>query len=180
MRFPYRLAFPLALATFLALAAAQPPARAYEERAPEPTASYPSLDTARDSLGVLIARVVRGIPGARDTTYHVTRRPVRFRYWYAGDSTSGWEYKIVVNDSSECPMTKLEYALYAAGWAPDYGYAADGPDGGVLGFVSKESLCVLEGHWDGGDDSDSTYVPDPGCEVKVTCVPRRKDDVPRE
>ena len=180
MRFPCRFAFPLALAVALALSLGAPSAPAYEERAPEPTAAYPSLDVARDSLGVLIGRVVRGIAGPRETAYGVSRRPVRFGYWYAGDSTRGWEYDIVVKDSSECPMSKLEYALYAAGWAPDYGYAADGPDGGVLGFVSKESLCVVEGRWDGGDDADSTYVPEVGCEVTVTCVPRRKDDVPRE
>jgi hypothetical protein len=180
MRLPYRFPLALAFAATLALSAGAPPAPAYEERAPEPTAAYPSLDVARDSLGLLIGRVVREVGGPGSKTIGYTRRPVRFGYWYASDSTKGWEYDIVVKDSSECPMSKLEYALYAAGWAPDYGYAADGPDGGVLGFVSKESLCVVEGRWDGGDDADSTYVPDVGCEVTVTCVPRRKDDVPRE
>ena len=180
MRLTHRLAFQFALAVSLAFSAGAPPAPAYEERAPDPTASHPSLDVARDSLGVLVERVVRELARPHGRAYGVTRRPIRFGYWYAGDSTSGWEYEIVAKGSAECPMTKLEYALYAAGWAPDYGYAADGPDGGVLGFVSKESLCVVEGHWDGGDDSDSTYVPASGCEVTVTCVPRRKGDVPRE
>jgi len=155
-------------------------ALAYDERAPEPTASYPSLDAARDTLGLIIGRVVREAAGARIDSYRVTRGPIRFKYWYAGDSTSGWGYSIVVKDTSECPMVKLEYALYAAGWAPHYGYAADGPDGGVLGFVSKEYFCIVEGRWDGGDDSDESYVPHPGCEVSASIVPRRLDDVPRE
>ena len=104
--------------------------------------------------------------------------PARFAYWYLADSVDGWAFHIAVIDTSECPDVRVERALEAAGWAPAQGYAADGDDGGAMGFVSKRYLCVVEGRWDGGDPTDSTYVPRPGCEVTVTCVPRRQDDVP--
>jgi hypothetical protein len=48
----------------------------------------------------------------------------------------------------------------------------------MFAFASRRVLCVVDARWDGGDDSDSTVVPDVGCTVTITCVPRRDDDVP--
>ena len=155
------------------------PARAYEERSPEPTADYSSLEAARDSVGTMIERVVGATSNRRGDAVQLSRVRGRFKYWYAGDSTDAWIYRIVVTDSSECPLLPLERALGDAGWTAHHAYIADGPDGGVMGFVSKRHFCVVEGRWDGGDGSDSTYVPEPGCQVTVTCVARRVDDVPR-
>ena len=169
----------VALAVSLAALSAVPHARAYEERGLEPTADYPSLPVARDSIGKIIDRVVVGIGGPKHKSIRVSRTTARFRYWYARDTTDGWVYTIVVSDTSECPMTRLEYALDAAGWTVHNAYVADGADGGVMGFVSKRHFCYIEGHWDGGDDSDRRYVPVPGCSLSVVCVPRRTDDVPR-
>ena len=152
---------------------------AYEERSPEPTADYPSLEAARDSIGQMIDSVVRSIGRPHGDRIGLSRERTRFKYWYAGDSTDAWTYRIVVPDSSECPMLRLERRLGEAGWTAHHAYIADGPDGGVMGFVSKRHFCVVEGRWDGGDDSDSTYVAKPGCRVTVTCVGRRMDDVPR-
>jgi hypothetical protein len=73
----------------------------------------------------------------------------------------------------------MQEALRANGWiAADSLYSADGPDGSLEGFVKGDALCLLEGSWDGGDDSDSTYVPSPDFEVRVTCAARRADDHP--
>lgn len=148
---------------------------ASEQENLEPTVDYPSLDAARDSIGAMVHRSVNySNPAVR-----VNAGRVRFKYLYAPDSVDGWAFHIAVTDTS-CPYSSLEKGLVAAGWAPFYGYMADGPDGAVLGFVSKHYLCVVEGRWDGEDDSDSTYVAEPGCEVKMTCVPRREDDVWRK
>jgi hypothetical protein len=149
------------------------PSLASEQENPQPTVDYPSLDVARDSIGALVRRCLN----PADPAVRVSMGPARFKYWYAADSADGWAFHIVVTDTSECPNERLQNALTTAGWAPLYGYSADGPDGGILGLVSRRFLCVVEGQWDGGDDSDSTYVPAPGCEVTVTCVPRREDDV---
>lgn len=139
-----------------------------------PTVDYPSLEAARDTVEAI---VLRGIaPG--DTAVHVSRQTARFQYQYAPDTTTALAIHVVVTDTSSCPVEYVENALAAAGWAPAYGYSADGPDGTRMSYVTARFLCVIDGAWDGGDDSDSTYVPAPGCEVTVTCVPRRKDDEP--
>ena len=91
----------------------------------------------------------------------------------------GYAVHVVVTDTSSCRVEEVGQALATAGWMPSYGYSADGPDGTVMGYVTKHYLCVVEGSWDGGDGSDSTYVPAPGCKVTVTCVPRREDDLPK-
>lgn len=141
----------------------------------EPTVDYPSFDIARDSIEAITRRAVN--PNQR--TIRLSGGPARFKYWYAADSVDGWAFHVTVADTSECPDTPVESALQAAGWAHADGYSADGTDGTVMGFVTKRFLCVVEGRWDGGDDSDSTYVPAPGCDLTVTCVPRSRDDVPK-
>ncbi|HWP37461.1 MAG TPA: hypothetical protein VNL18_07915 [Gemmatimonadales bacterium] len=70
---------------------------------------------------------------------------------------------------------ELDRWFRARGWreAP---YAADGPDGTMFGVVRVPELCVVEGHWDGGDDTDTTPVPQPGDELTVNCVPATPGD----
>jgi len=145
-------------------------------RPPAPTPEYSSLKAVRDSVLALVLRTVT--PG--DTAIHVTSGPTRFKYLYLPDSTSGYAVRVAVTDTSRCPVVEIESALTAARWLPHNGYSADGPDGTVMGYVTKNYLCVLEGAWDGGDDSDSTYVPAPGCTITVTCVARRADDSPKD
>ena len=49
---------------------------------------------------------------------------------------------------------------------------ADGPDGTAYVALRKTVFCAVEGRWDGGDDSDPTYVPSPEYEVSVKCASR--------
>lgn len=56
------------------------------------------------------------------------------------------------------------------GWQAALAYSADGPDGTMFGYVGGGTLCVVEGRWDGGDDSDPSVVPSPGVEVAVRCA----------
>ncbi len=147
-----------------------PPA---EAPPPEPTVEYATLEAVRDTL---LAMVRRGT-AAGDTAVHVTSAATRFEYHYLKDSAPGYAIHVVVTDTTSCPVELVEKALERAGWAPKYDYSADGPDGTTMGYVTRKYFCFVEGSWDGGDDSDTTYVPAPGCEVTVTCVPRREDDV---
>jgi len=144
-----------------------------EQPPPRPTAEYASLETVRDSVLAMILRAV----AHGDTAVHVSSAPTRFKYHNLPDSTSGYAIHVVVTDTSSCPAFELDQALASAGWVEQSGYSADGPDGTLMGRATRQYLCVIEGSWDGGDDSDTTYVPAPGCEVTVTCVPRREDDV---
>ena len=134
-----------------------------------------TLEEYRDSVFSMVLGSIA--PG--DTSIHVRVEPTTFRYWYVPDSAAGYAiHAFVTRDSTSCLLGEMERALGGRGWSMHHGYAADGPDGSAMGFVKGRYLCVVQGSWDGGDDSDPTYVPEIGCEMIVTCVPRREDDQP--
>ena len=62
---------------------------------------------------------------------------------------------------------------YMAGWRADIQSEADGPDGTVFRIVKGNTFCVVDGRWDGGDDSDKEYVPSKKYEVIVRCSSAR-------
>jgi len=99
----------------------------------EPTVDYPSFEIARDSIGAITRRSVK--PNQR--TVRLSGGPARFKYLFAADSVDGWAFHVTVADTSECPDSRIEDALQAAGWAWADGYSADGTDGSVMGFVTK-------------------------------------------
>jgi len=70
----------------------------------------------------------------------------------------------------------LADGLAAAGWVDVPRYTADGPDGSIFGMRSRETLCIFRGSWDGGDDSDSSYVPSPEWELVAHCAPQEPGD----
>jgi len=150
--------------------------RTYTEPPPPiPTATYSSLEEVRDSIEAILRHALA--PG--DTAIHRSRERTSFTYHYAPATVRGWLVHIIVTDTTTCPNELLGDSLVKAGWVPDYLYSADGPDGSDMGYLTAKYLCVIEAQWEGGDDSDTTYVPAPGCEVRITCVPRREDDVPK-
>ena len=55
-----------------------------------------------------------------------------------------------------------------AGWI-QLRYSADGPDGSETQYQRGRVRCLLDERWDGGDDSDSTYVPSPYYEQNTSC-----------
>lgn len=60
-------------------------------------------------------------------------------------------------------------ALKKYGWNYDNRHDADGPDGTVFAIRKENVICIVTGSWDGGDDSDPTYIPDDGYEITVEC-----------
>lgn len=134
--------------------------------------AYVSLEALRDTL----ERVVRASVNLTDKAVHVTRDTVTFQYIYARTFVRGYVVRVVIDDASPCPAELIESALWARGWVAHHGYDADGPDGTAFGLLAHDYFCLVEGSWDGGDDSDSTYVPRPGCTVTATVVPKRADD----
>lgn len=57
--------------------------------------------------------------------------------------------------------------LYQQGWRTDR--EADGPDGTSFRISKQNVFCLVEGKWDGGDDSDPKYVPSTRYDVIVSC-----------
>ncbi len=68
------------------------------------------------------------------------------------------------------PDVALREEFAGLGWTEDYEYGADGPDGSAFAFRKGSVLCVFRAHWDGGDDSDPTYVPEDRYDVEVDCL----------
>ena len=74
------------------------------------------------------------------------------------------------------PLDSLYGRLEQSGWLRRSGlFQADGPDGEVTAFSRAGAACIVDGSWDGHDDSDSTYVPKPGFRFEVRCFPDRRD-----
>lgn len=60
--------------------------------------------------------------------------------------------------------------LQTRGWRENTIFAADGPDGTHRGLQRAGVTCILEGRWDGGDDSDESYVPSDTLEIHGGCA----------
>jgi hypothetical protein len=150
---------------------------------PEATVEYPSLRVACDSVEVMVQRHLAVALSRADDV------PVDFGF--GGPKRTGCELKAsgkferAALDSNGAaspaanPDGSLDGAFKEAGWVYAH-YAADGPDGSVVGWRSKESTCVLRWSWDGGDDSDSTYVSSDDWELVAGCVPWEPEDSKRE
>ena len=71
---------------------------------------------------------------------------------------------------SDSPREFLKKDSMKDGWCGDR--HADGPDGTAYRAMKKHVFCVVEGRWDGGDDSGPKYVPSNRYEVIVRCANR--------
>jgi hypothetical protein len=160
------------------MAATQAPAE--PEKEPEPTVGYASLQLACDSVEALAKR--RHFMAARADGV-----PVDFGF--GGPPRAGCELKAsgkfvrAVPDSTgrvEDEPSTLADGFKEAGWAYMAQYQADGPDGEAEGWRSKETTCVLRWSWDGGDDSDSTYVPSDDWDLVIGCAPWAPEDSRRD
>lgn len=79
-------------------------------------------------------------------------------------------------DSGYAPLADVFARAKTAGWTErPLLLAADGPDGSVQAVSRGNVACLVSGEWDGGDDSDSTYVPADGFTVSVACFANRSD-----
>ena len=68
------------------------------------------------------------------------------------------------------PIDRLLTALAAEGWQQDLRQAADGPYGTQCALVKGDAVCLIRGRWDGGDDTDSTYVGSDVYQVSILCT----------
>lgn len=130
----------------------------------------------------LVRSVIGSVPSTTKIIDVIGPRPITFTYQYAKAQSPGCEFVARGSDavSSSGLFEAMEQAFRDAAWTSmEATYSADGPDGSDLGFSRDPLLCVIEGRWDGGDDSDPTVIPGPDFDVFVTCAPRRADDQPQ-
>lgn len=80
------------------------------------------------------------------------------------------------DSTHQAPLDSLYGLLERDGWQHREGLLmADGPDGSALAWSRGDAACIVDGSWDGHDDSDSTDVPKPGFRIRVTCLHNRRD-----
>lgn len=153
------------------------------EQEPEPKVAYASLRLACDSVEAL----------AKRRHFIVTRADgVPVDFGFGGAPRTGCELKAsgkftraAPDSAAAAAQTEDEPSTLAggfkeAGWAYMAQYQADGPDGEVEGWRSKETTCVLRWSWDGGDDTDSTYVPSDDWDLVIGCAPWAPEDSRRD
>ena len=129
----------------------------------------------------LIRPIVDAAPKSTKITEFSGPRAITFAYMYAKAHSAGCQFVVRGTDkvSSTGLFEATDKAFDGAGWTSMAAlYSADGPDGSDVGYSREGLLCVLEGRWDGGDDSDPTIIPGPEFDVFVTCAPLRADDQP--
>jgi hypothetical protein len=129
----------------------------------------------------LVRSVVGSVPPSTKITEFIGPRAITFKYQFAKAKSAGCEFVARGSDtvSSSSLFEAMEKAFQEAEWmSMEATYSADGPDGSDLGYSRDGILCVIEGRWDGGDDSDPTVIPGPEFDVFVTCAPLRANDQP--
>ena len=153
----------------------------------KPALRYGSFHVAADSARAIVARSL----GIWADSAVWGRGPIAFDYrdsiqvmtsgdahpmWVLGSRAAppvpSWRMSLAVASAAFEGEGAVLGGLRTAGWVEDGQYGADGPDGSTLALVSEEAICFYSAHWDGGDDSDSTYVPAPGMSIELQVVPR--------
>ena len=133
-----------------------------EDSEPVPTAGHPTLGVACDSVGAMLSRRLHE-PATRSDDTTLTAWKLR-----PGSRGCVMVWKGTFARTPEM-NTEVWNAFISAGWVPANYIQADGPDGSTFGMVSRTTLCVSQGEWDGGDDGDSTYVPVDWWGLTVQC-----------
>jgi hypothetical protein len=129
----------------------------------------------------LVRSVVTSVPAGTKITEFIGPQAITFNYQFAKAQSAGCEFAVRGSDtvSSSSLFEAIEKAFHETDWkSMEAAYSADGPDGSDVGYSRDGLLCVMEGRWDGGDDSDSTVIPGSDFDVFVTCAPLRADDQP--
>ena len=133
-----------------------------------PAVSDSTVDTAAQAACRAGDSLLRQVPGtvlrwssaiAFDSLWHGATNRWACRLAAAGQVPSHYE-----------PIDSLLEWLKLRGWIDHTTLSADGPDGTMQGVRRDGVTCLVEGRWDGGDDSDTTYVPSDTIEVRFACT----------
>jgi hypothetical protein len=116
------------------------------------------------------AGALRRVPGVRVTRSQGTFEDEVARRRLTGCRVTATGRFRAFRRDQPAPTDRVAEALGARGLARDHRYDADGPDGTAFAFRGGGVICLVQGRWDGGDDSDPSYRPDDRYEVTVGCA----------
>lgn len=97
------------------------------------------------------------------------------KFDYQGKSFQGCSLSVIGDRIDITPSQYPEALFYPAenseqqraGWRADN--EADGPDGTAFRIIRSNVFCAVRGQWDGGDDSNPSYIPSTRVEFTVQC-----------
>lgn len=156
----------LILVAAVAGCAQQPAEPALPPAIPQMPVIRPELIQNCDALAEMIA----GIPGTK-----LTRSVGSFEDEIGSSTKYGCvlktegSFKALGNEDLP-PDVRIARFAESKGWETDSSRSADGPDGTVFAFRPPAAWCLVTGKWDGGDDSDPTYVPDDKYQITIGCA----------
>ena len=128
----------------------------------------PRVDVAAWSACLVGDTLLRRVPGVVlrwsaavpfDSLWHGATQRWACRLGAAGHVPPAYE-----------PVDSIMRWFGERGWQDRTTISADGADGTVQGVRRAAVTCLVEGRWDGGDDTDSTYVPSDTMEVHIACT----------
>jgi len=107
----------------------------------------------------LVAQIVTRSKGVT-----IKRRTGSFEDEFESRTRSGCSVSLVGSTAalggSPNPIEVLREEFAARGWQEEVNHSADGPDGTSFAFVRDGVICLFQGRWDGGDDTDPSIKPD--------------------
>lgn len=148
-----------------------------------------NTDVPRDSSPVTTGPIRSAESSACDTAVLVVRQALSlsarrqdgsFKDSFEGKSRVGCRLtatgSFAALGDGKGPVDRLADSFQKRQWAMDLRYQADGPDGSDVAVRKRETLCLIQGQWDGGDDSDTSSATRPPTpeedqyEVLMECV----------
>ena len=78
------------------------------------------------------------------------------------------------------PIDQWRKEFAARGWQEDTNHSADGPDGTSFAYVRAGVICMFQGRWDGGDDTDPTVKPDDEYKEAGQCAANDAPKLPEQ
>ena len=115
-----------------------------------PATIGPVVSAACDSAAAIVRGVLSLETDRKEGDYHDSFR---------GASRTGCRlraegsFKALPNHDG--PVDLLYPGFIRHGWRPDIHISSDGPDGSAVGMRRRDILCIVNGSWEGGDDSDT-------------------------
>jgi len=144
---------------------------------PAPPASAPTPASASAPIAPAVVAPGTRVPDAvlracdlvaeiatRSKGVTITRTVGQFDDEHEGRTRVGCSVSLVGSNvalgASPNPIERLREEFAARGWQEELNHSADGPDGTQFAYVRDGIICIFEGRWDGGDDTDLSYKPD--------------------
>jgi len=121
---------------------------------------------------------------ARSTGVSIKRSTGPFEDEFESRTRVGCSVSLVGSNAAlgggPSPIDQWRKEFAARGWQEDTNHSADGPDGTSFAYVRAGVICMFQGRWDGGDDTDPTVKPDDEYKEAGQCAANDAPKLPEQ